>query len=72
MVPVTVTNGSVGGGPLAGLITGLDPVDSAAIGGTMVFYSLASVIITISPVSISVFALLSNILREILTAVAPF
>ena len=74
MVPVMVTIGSVGGGLLAGLITGLDPVDSAAIGGTMVFYSFASVIITHqSGVDIGLLALLSNILREILTfAAAPF
>jgi uncharacterized membrane protein YbjE (DUF340 family) len=74
MVPVMVTIGSVAGGLLAGLFTGLDPVDSAAIGGTMVFYSFASVVITHqSGVDIGLLALLSNILREILTfAAVPF
>lgn len=74
MVPVMVTLGSVGGGLLAGLITGRNAVDSAAIGGTMVFYSFASVVITHqSGVDVGLLALLSNILREILTfAVVPF
>lgn len=74
MVPVMVTLGSVGGGLLAGLITGRSAVDSAAIGGTMVFYSFASVVITHqSGVDVGLLALLSNILREILTfAAVPF
>lgn len=74
MVPVMVTLGSVGGGLLAGLITGRSAVDSAAIGGTMVFYSFASVVITHqSGVDVGLLALLSNIMREILTfAAVPF
>lgn len=74
MVPVLVTLGSVGGGMLAGLVTGRSLVDSAAIGGTMVFYSFASVVITQqSGVDVGLLALLSNILREILTfAAVPF
>lgn len=74
MVPVLITIGSVGGGLLAGLITGRSLVDSAAIAGTMVFYSFASVVITHqSGIDVGLLALLSNILREILTfAAVPF
>lgn len=66
IVPVLITIGSLVGGLIAGLITGQNPVDSAAISGTMVFYSFASVIITKqSGFDVGLLALLSNILREL-------
>lgn len=74
MVPVLITIGSVGGGLFAGLISGRSLIDSAAIAGTMAFYSFASVVITQqSGIDAGLLAVLSNILREILTfAAVPF
>lgn len=73
-IPILVTVGSVGGGLLAGLLSGENLRYSTAIGGGMAYYSLAAAMITSAAgLKIGLIALISNFMREVLTFIlTPF
>ncbi|MEA1962207.1 MAG: lysine exporter LysO family protein [Bacillota bacterium] len=70
VVPILITIGSLTGGLLAGVLLGDNLVDSAAISGTMVFYSFGAAIVSQQGgYDAGVLTLLSNLMRELLTFV---
>lgn len=70
-VPLLVAIGSILGGLLVGRLFGDNPVNSAAISGTMVFYSFGTAIVSQQGgYDAGLLTLLSNLMRELLTFVA--
>lgn len=74
LLPVLITVGSVTGGVIAGFIMRENLHYSAAIGGGMAYYSLATAMITDKAgLDIGLVALISNFLREFITfLLVPF
>ncbi|HBQ85901.1 MAG TPA: hypothetical protein DD811_05420 [Syntrophomonas sp.] len=68
ILPILITIGSVLGGIIAGYLSGQNLKWSAAIGGGMTYYSLATAMITDrAGLNIGLIAFISNFMREILT-----